>query len=197
MAPLTCRQSSAAAIADNALGFDVIKQHAGLAQAERKVKVKVPGKHVPAEQKEFFWGTAVEAAHLGRLPSPPRQTNQAAGCGHRRPVHAPGNVQPAAGKKAPGPLEAQSCPGDGRRRVLLRVFVRRVLTAPLSLRHQVLSGLRPLLRDACRHWAVRICPGLRPPRDVAAQRDLSVSRFWRSAAPSTPPPAPARASTCR
>ena len=48
MAPLTCRQSSAAAIADNALGFDVIKQHAGLAQAERKVKVKVSGKHFPA-----------------------------------------------------------------------------------------------------------------------------------------------------
>ena len=124
---------------------------AGGAQSEGEgVGQALSGADAGGAQKEFFWGTAVEAAHLARLPSPPRQTNQAAGCGHRRPVHAPGNVQPAAGKKAPGPLEAQSCPGDGRRRVLLRVFVRRVLTAPLSLRHQVLSGLRPLLRDARR-----------------------------------------------
>ena len=53
-------------MAENALGFDVIKQHAGPVQAERKVKVKVPGKQFPAltpsEQKEDFWGTAVEAA---------------------------------------------------------------------------------------------------------------------------------------
>ena len=57
----------------------MIKQHAGLAQAERKVKVKVPGKHfpalTPAEQKEFFWGTAVEAALRRRI---------SAGCPRRR-----------------------------------------------------------------------------------------------------------------
>ena len=56
-----------AAIADaNGLGFEVIKQYPGHVQAARKVKVKVPGKHFPylpaAEQKEYFWGTAVEAA---------------------------------------------------------------------------------------------------------------------------------------
>jgi len=46
------------------LPVDVIRQHKGQPQVDRGVKVQVPGKHFPglqpAEQKEFYEGTATE-----------------------------------------------------------------------------------------------------------------------------------------
>jgi hypothetical protein len=48
------------------LDVEVIKQYPGRVQVERKVKLRVPGKHfpqlTPAEQKDFYDGTAVEYA---------------------------------------------------------------------------------------------------------------------------------------
>ena len=52
--------------------MDIFKQYPGPVQAARKVKVKVPGKHFPglagAEQKEQYWGTAVEYAERHSFP---------------------------------------------------------------------------------------------------------------------------------
>ena len=53
-----------AALTQAPLSVEVIKQHPGPVQAERAVKVLVPGKHFPAlqpsEQKVNYEGTAVE-----------------------------------------------------------------------------------------------------------------------------------------
>ena len=59
-------------MAQTTLGIRIIKQYPGRLQADRKVKVKVPGKHFPglstAElQKEFYEGTAVEYVHRRAL----------------------------------------------------------------------------------------------------------------------------------
>jgi hypothetical protein len=48
----------------DSLTFEQIRQHPGAVQVTRKVVVSVPGKHFPqltaAEQKQFYYGTAVE-----------------------------------------------------------------------------------------------------------------------------------------
>jgi hypothetical protein len=53
-------------MAQSVLEVERIKQYAGLVQVTRAVKLSVPGKHfpalTPAEQKEFYSGTAVEYA---------------------------------------------------------------------------------------------------------------------------------------
>ena len=50
----------------------VIKQHPGLQQVTRRVKVKVPGKHFPAlqaaEQATDYWGQAVEYKERHSFP---------------------------------------------------------------------------------------------------------------------------------
>ena len=54
------------------LSVDHIKQHKGQPQVGRGVKVQVPGKHFPglqpAEQKEFYEGTAMEYAERHKFP---------------------------------------------------------------------------------------------------------------------------------
>ena len=52
------------ATTQSALQVDVIKQYGGLVTVQRRVKVKVPGKHFPqlqlAEQKVEYEGEAIE-----------------------------------------------------------------------------------------------------------------------------------------
>ena len=53
-------------MSQQSIAVERIKQYGGRVQVERKVQVKVPGKHfpqlTPAEQKQEYVGTAVEFA---------------------------------------------------------------------------------------------------------------------------------------
>ena len=72
-------------MAQTSLDVEVIKQYPGRVQVERKVKLRVPGKHFPqlrpAEQKDFYDGTAVEYAERHKFP----QHLKACGVAHTGP----------------------------------------------------------------------------------------------------------------
>jgi hypothetical protein len=53
--------------------IEIIKQYGGQVQVTRAVKVQVPGKHFPSltptEQKEMYWGTAIEYTERHSFPA--------------------------------------------------------------------------------------------------------------------------------